>query len=259
MTVAAEQGEDLAVFESTGQAIHVAYAILAQPAFHDNMTRRALMGMLTAMPFLPPKLSVWLDRLRGSPSETVHFGGLSPYDVRAQCSMVVSAVRSKLPPPEMWALQAKYAGAGDGSHALDRNQGKTQERKEVFSEEQANAIRSLSAWLVETVAFELKQLEGAGVVKPRKPPAPPFKDISPQAMDCMVAKFFAHHKQTKADLSFRELAKSFGGNHMTYARAFPKMKSKLMPLEPMALRRLQPYFEERGVVIAQIAALEDLT
>jgi hypothetical protein len=243
--------DELAVFESTGQAIHVAYAILAQPAFHDNMTRRALMGMLTAMPFLPPRLSLWLDRLRGSPSETVHFEGLSPYDVRAQCSMVISAVRTKLPPPEMWALQAKYAGM------VEAQQGRA--RRQVFSEEKAIAIRSLSTWLLQTSAFELKPIEGDAGKRPVKAPEPPFKGIPVPAMDCMVAKFYAHHKQTKAELSYRELAKAFGGNHMTYARAFPKVRKKLRELEPMALRRLQPYFEERGVVIAQIAELESLT
>jgi hypothetical protein len=211
-----------AIFESAGQAVHVAYTIMSQPAQQDSMLRKALVGMLAAMPELSPRLTAWFEQLRGTPSDTVHFGGLSSYDVRAQCALILLAVRTKLPEPEMWALQAKYAKTDE--EAIDKKV------RYAFSAEKAAAIRALSQWLVQTSAFESMPIS---------------------AMDCMVAKFYTH--QRKTEISFRDLAKTFGGNHMTYARAFPKVKKLLRPLESMALTRLQPYFAEQGVVFDQLA------
>jgi hypothetical protein len=213
-----DEAVDIAVFETTGQAIHVAYQIMAQPAMQDSMTRKSLVRMMDAMAFLSPQLTHWLQQLRGTPSNTINFDGLSPYDVRAQCAMVLSAVRTKLPPPEMWALQAKYA--------VPVEEGKGRHKRYAFSEENATAIKGLSNWLVQTSAFH---------------------SIGTSAMDCMVAKYYMHHKKT--EISYRDLEKTFGGSRMTYARAFAKLKTMLRPLEVMAIARLTPYFEERGVVL----------
>jgi hypothetical protein len=211
-----------AIFESTGQAVHVAYTIMSQPAQQDSMLRKSLVRMLASMPELSPRLTAWYEQLRGTPSDTVHFGGLSSYDVRAQCSLILLAVRTKLPEPEMWALQAKYAKTDEETIG--------KKVRYAFSAEKATAIRGLSQWLVQTSVFE---------------------SVPISAMDCMVAKFYAH--QRKTEISFRDLAKAFGGNHMTYARAFPKVKRLLRPLDGMALKRLQPYFAEQGVVVDQLA------
>lgn len=205
------------VFESTGQAIHVAFTIMAEPAQQDSMLRKSLVRLLDSMPSLSPRLTLWFEQLKGTPSDTVHFDGLSSYDVRAQCAMILLAVRTRLPAPEMWALQAMYCKTdfeGDGK-----------QRRFAFSAEKATAIRGLSAWLVQTSAFGT---------------------IPAGAMDCMVAKFYARH--TKTEISFRALASTFGGDYQVYFRAFRKVKTQLHPLAAMAYSRLQPYFEAQGIV-----------
>lgn len=221
MTEYAASSEATAIFENTGQAIHVAFTIMAEPAQQDSMLRKSLVRLLDAMPSLSPRLTAWFEQLRGTPSDTVHFDGLSSYDVRAQCAMILLAVRTRLPEPEMWALQAKYAKTDE-----ERIEKKV---RYAFSPEKAAAIRGLSHWLVQTSVFESVPLA---------------------AMDCMVAKFYAHQKNI--EISYRTLAKTFGGSRMTYARAFPAVKKLLRPLEEMAIMRLEPYFAEQGIVVDQV-------
>jgi hypothetical protein len=48
--------------------------------------------------------------------------------------------------------------------------------------------------------------------------------------------------------SYRELAKAFGGTHMTYARANTKLRGRLAGLEQSAINRLTPYFERTGLI-----------
>lgn len=211
----------IAIFESTGQAIHVAYTIMAQPAQQDSMLRKSLVRILDSMSNLSPKLSEWLGQLRGEKSGTVNFEDLSAYDVRAQCALILFAVRTRLPDPERWALQAKYAHT-DIEYAGRRV------KRYAFSSEKAEAIRALSRWLLQTSALT---------------------SVPVDVMDCMVGKFYANHAKT--DISFRDLAKTFGGNHMTYARSFKQVKKLLRPLEDMAIGRLHPHFVEQGIVIDQ--------
>jgi hypothetical protein len=95
-----------AIFGSTGQAVHVAFVVMSQPAMQDAPMRKALIRVLESIR-IDDKQRAWLDQLRGQPSESVNFGGLSGDEVRAQCAMITQAVKH-LPKPEMWTLQAKY-------------------------------------------------------------------------------------------------------------------------------------------------------
>jgi hypothetical protein len=95
-----------AIFGSTGQAVHLAFVVMSQPAMQDAPMRKALIRVLESIR-LADEQRAWLDQLRGQPSESVNFGGLSGDEVRAQCAMITQAVK-QLPKPEMWALQAKY-------------------------------------------------------------------------------------------------------------------------------------------------------
>jgi hypothetical protein len=204
-----------AIFENASQAIHVAFTIMGEDAPQDSTLRKSLIRILESMDLPQGKQRSWLEQLRGTPSETVHFGGLSPSDVRAQCALITLSVESKLPGPERWAIQAKY-----GKTDFEDIEGK---RRFAFSAERIEAIRQLAGWL-----------------------SPSFAELPRAALDCMVAKFYAKHKKTT--ISFRDLAKSFGHNRMTYARAFEKLKVHLRALENMAVMRLTPYFEEQGLV-----------
>jgi hypothetical protein len=94
------------IFASTGQAVHVAFMVMSQPAMQDAPLRKALMRAMESIR-LDGQQNEWLEQLRGAPSESVNFGGLSGDEVRAQCVMITQAVKH-LPPAEMWTLQAKY-------------------------------------------------------------------------------------------------------------------------------------------------------
>lgn len=95
-------------------------------------------------------------------------------------------------------------------------------RRWAFSAERIEAIKGLSDWFV-----------------------PMFPRIKPLALDCMLGMLFANHK--KLDISSRDLAAQFGGDHKKYWRASYKMKNHLRILEEKALARLEPIFFEHGV------------
>ncbi len=206
-----------AVFQSTSQALHVAFLVMAQPVREKNTFRLALIQIMEMQEKLTPRQRIWLNQLIGDPSEsTVNFAGLGMDDVRAQCAVVVSAVRTKLPDIERWAVLARYGQLGD-----ERSPDGT--KRFFFLRERSEAIQSLSTWL-----------------------APSFDGISVLVLDCLLARRYANH--TKVDSSFRDLAKAFGGNHMTYKRAHDKIGARIREAEARAEGILTPYFEETGLV-----------
>lgn len=145
-----------ALFASAGQAIHVAFLILAHDAQQDSTLRKTLVRILESVPMLSDAQLDWLGQLIGSPSETVRFEGLRANDVRAQCALIMSAVRTRLPAPEMWALQAKYgiteyedSGHNDVNHrqlsaALVQAQAKVRALREKLKQTRAelDALRN---------------------------------------------------------------------------------------------------------------------
>lgn len=94
------------IFENTGQAVHVAYLIMAQEATQDAPLRKAIIKAMESVK-LDNGQRHWLDQLRGTGGGTVNFEGLQGSEIRAQCVMITQAVK-KLPHVEMWVLQAKY-------------------------------------------------------------------------------------------------------------------------------------------------------
>jgi len=101
-----------AVFQTTGQALHLSYLMLSLPATEKNAMRIALIQAMEFTPKLNYRQSQWLDQLRGTPSDTVNFGGLTMLEVRGQCSIVTSAVNSRLPTAERGAILARF-GVGE--------------------------------------------------------------------------------------------------------------------------------------------------
>lgn len=95
------------IFEDAGQAVHVSFLVMSQPARQDAPFRKALIRSMESIN-LSTQQRHWLDQLRGEPSGTVNFGGLDMNEVRAQCVMIMQAVATKLPDPERWVLLAKY-------------------------------------------------------------------------------------------------------------------------------------------------------
>ena len=309
------------IFASTSQAVHVAFMVLRQPAMQDAPFCKALIRAMESIN-LEGQQREWLDQLRGSPSGTVNFGGLTGDEVRAQCVMLLQAV-NHLPPAERWTLQAKYGyvefedatdddmmrnqllnaleraradvvaatermrlarealeaareqylacegriapaltelsvkelyhAARDDvrdcgavlAHAestarqlqiaVDRANGQSavdgtgpavgaRGRRFAFSQERIDAIKGLSAWF-----------------------QPMFPRIKLFAIDCMLGRLFAKHKEI--GISFRDLAQSFGDNPMTYQRASYKMQNHLRKLEERALQHLEERLVKDGVAL----------
>lgn len=211
MTV--EQGQQ-GIFQNAGQAVHVAFAVMAQEASHGTPFRAGLLRVMEQSTLDTEQQRHWLDQLRGDRAGTVNFTGLSALDVRAQCALIAQAIRTKLPETEMWVLQAKY-----GQVDFEDLNG---ERRFAFSADRIAAIHNLSTWM-----------------------APMFSRIKPLALDCMLGRMFANHK--RIDISVRDLAEQFGGSHMKYFRASWKMKNHIRKLEELALARLDEIFLQQGV------------
>lgn len=223
------------IFDNAGQAVHVAFLIMAQEATQDAPLRKALIRIMESIKLDGGNQRDWLDQLRGERSAgTVNFEGLAPGDIRAQCAMITQAVATRLPEIERWALQAKYGqtefeDAVDGVVAcrlVDNGppvvDGVRARRRYAFSAERIDAIKGLSDWF-----------------------APMFPRLKPFAIDCMLGMLYANHK--KMDISTRDLATTFGGSHMLYFRASCKIRNHLRKLEEKAIERLEPVFIAHGV------------
>ena len=206
--------KDEAVFENVGQAVHVSFLIMAQEAKQDAPLRAALIKAMEQV-VLSGRQRCWLDQLRGASTGSINFGGLDGNEVRAQCALVLQAVKHRLPATEMWVLQAKY-----GQTDFEDVDGK---RRFAFSAERISAIKGLADWF-----------------------RPMFPTLNGMAIDCLLGRLFANHKQL--DITVRDLAKSFGSHHMTYQRASTRMQAHLRELEQMAYLRLAPSFVADGVV-----------
>jgi hypothetical protein len=133
------------IFEDAGQAVHVAFLVMAQDARQDAPFRKALIRSMESIK-LNSGQRHWLDQLRGTPSARINFGGLDTYDVRAQCSMITQAVATKLPDPERWVLQAKY-GEIDFEDVADDEPGSNQVA--VAHERAQKGVRSAQAKVVQ--------------------------------------------------------------------------------------------------------------
>ncbi|XYJ11800.1 hypothetical protein ACSUZJ_07365 [Telluria sp. B2] len=217
------------IFESAGQAVHVAFLVMAQEPSGDAPFRKALIRAMESIRLENNEQRHWLDQLRGERSGTVNFGGLRDTEIRAQCALITQAVRTKLPEVEQWVLQAKYGQVEYedidlGDRQLPPTEKPRMQRRYAFSAERIAAIKGLSDWL-----------------------APMFRGIKPLAIDCMLGRMFANHK--KIDISSRDLASQFGGNHTQYLRASRAMKEHLRKLEGKAMERLEPIFLEQGVTM----------
>lgn len=140
--------EEQAIFENAGQAVHVAFLVMAQEAMQDAPFRKALIRVMESI-HLDGTQTHWLDQLRGEKSGSINFEGLSGGDVRAQCAMITQAVKTNLPPIERWVLQAKYGetefedvvddgeGAATAVVALERARAKVRSLRMKLSQAQS--------------------------------------------------------------------------------------------------------------------------
>lgn len=310
--------EERAIFENAGQAVHVAFLVMAQEATQDAPLRMALIRIMESIKLDTGNQRHWLDQLRGERSGSVNFAGLSPGDIRAQCALITQAVTTNLPAIERWVLQAKYGetdfedvavvDAADDSLNVALAEAEAKVQQAIVLVAQARRVFSSIcdvSWKAETK--EARPAQPAGFQSAREALAaanhalaeaehgaqrvrvaidqvgacrlvdngrlghaavarrrwafsaerieaikglsdwfaPMFPRIAPLALDCMLGRLFANHK--KLDISSRDLAAQFGGDHRKYWRASLKMKNHLRKLEEKAIARLEPIFFEHGV------------
>ena len=301
-------GQEAAVFESAGHAVHVAFLVMAQQAMQDAPLRKALIRVMEST-HLDQAQTHWLDQLRGEKGSSVNFAGLSGGDVRAQCARITQAVAT-LPNLEKWVLQAKYGETefedvinqdDSACRALDAAVTHVRILREQLVAARAEldviagaagtsvqyhkaraSVRDLadSVYAAESIAQAAKaafdQGKACRLIDNGRPVgadgtpcrrfafsperisaitglssyfAPLFPRIKPLALDFMLGRMFANHK--KVDISARDLAERFGGNHTAYLRASWKIKNHLRQLEDMAIERLAPLFAKQGVIPPQ--------
>ncbi|MDR0703192.1 MAG: hypothetical protein LBF61_12495 [Azoarcus sp.] len=192
------------IFRSTSQALHFAYLIEAYGVSIDSVMSKAIRRIMM-------ELGIWNT---GEPS-TVNFGGLSALEVRAQCAMIRAAVRSRLPGPESWAVEARYGInkiiTENGQHYI------------VFQSYRYDAVLRLGDWL-----------------------RPSFPALSPITVDILVARAV-----DKRVCTYRAMAKQMGISKDACARALKRIRERLQELENIAIDRLTPQFVADGLVAPQ--------
>jgi hypothetical protein len=99
---------DAVIFTNTAIALHVSFLVTAQPGAQPCSLRRMLVTTMECID-LNRQQADWLARLVGQPGENVDFSGLSRTEIRGQCGLVTQAVEQRLPPPELFAVLARYA------------------------------------------------------------------------------------------------------------------------------------------------------
>lgn len=216
--LAIQNNKQGAMFRDVGHALSVAFLVMSADARQPTMLREFILQQMRSRQRLSQGQMEWYDRLLGTASAgeiKVNFSGLQFDEVRAQCAMVISATRSKLPPVEMWAVTAR--------HSITDWEDVGGKRRYAFSAEKASAIHNLTNYLLSSIGTNLSQ----------------------QAMDCLIARYYANHSKTK--ISVRDLERSFGIGKSTFDRAAKKIKTSLLSLEAMAEDRLAHGFIASGI------------
>ncbi|MGF6920161.1 hypothetical protein [Paraburkholderia sp. 40] len=97
------------VFLDTPTALHVSFLIGALPVSEPSSLRGALIHMLECMPVLTYQQASTLARMIGTRSSTVNFSGLTRHEIHGQCAMIIDAVQTRLPYPELCVILARFA------------------------------------------------------------------------------------------------------------------------------------------------------
>lgn len=97
------------IFVDTATALHVSFLIEALPVSEPSSLRGALIRMLECMPILTYQQAATLARMIGTRSSTVNFSGLTRHEIHGQCAMIIDAVQSRLPYPELCVVLARFA------------------------------------------------------------------------------------------------------------------------------------------------------
>lgn len=92
----------MAIFQTTGQAVHFSYVIQAYDTTPQSQMARIMRGVMQKMGISD-----------GTGPSSIDFTGLTPLEVRGQCAMIRGCVRNHLRFTEANALEARYSSDRD--------------------------------------------------------------------------------------------------------------------------------------------------
>ncbi|WP_429498935.1 hypothetical protein ACQUFY_08400 [Robbsia andropogonis] len=213
-----------AIFESVEQALHVSFMVISLPSRQKNTFRLALIQALEQVADLTARQEATLEYLRGTRIEsTINFEGLTGDEVRAQCAMVVAAVRDRLPADERNAVWIRYAR---GIPARPRSAGLAADPGVPPSAEWKQAV-----W---DMANKMRKSIGTAVTD----------------RDTIMALITGHAfpQQRETLFSYASIARDTGHAERTLKRAASKVRQQLRGLEFYAVQRLKPTFERDRLV-----------
>ncbi|KVE43237.1 hypothetical protein [Burkholderia sp. BDU5] len=212
------------IFENTEQALHVSFLVTSLPPRQKQQFRVALIQILESVGHLSQRQAEFLDYLYGSASGTINFEGLSGDEIRAQCAMVVAAVRAHLLKPERNAVWLRYAC---GIPARPASSANAADPGIPPSEEWKRALVEMRTYL--------------------RP------SLSLTNGDAIMALIAGHSqpKQRQDGLSYRAISEETHIPVRTLERNAQLIRKRLVGLEQQAVKRLKPLFERNNVTFPE--------
>lgn len=216
-----------AIFQSTEQALHVSFLVTSLPPRQKQQFRLALIQILESIGELDRQQASFLDYLYGSSSGNICFDGLTGDEIRAQCAMVVSSVRSHLLKPERNAIWLRYAA---GMPARPATAQRAADPGIPPSEEWKGAMTAMRSYLRPSLTITDSKT--------------------------ILALLGAHSRpqQRETDLSYREISAEFGTPVRTLERNAAIIRKRLKGLELQAVQRLTPLFERNYLLFRETVA-----
>jgi hypothetical protein len=104
------------IFKNTQQALSVAYLVMSEPVREKMAFRLALIRIIESIGTLNRRQAAFLDYLYGEKEGTVNFEGLTPLEIRGQCSMITAAVRHHVKKGQQAAIIIRH-GRGEEKKA----------------------------------------------------------------------------------------------------------------------------------------------
>ncbi|VWD02032.1 hypothetical protein BLA17378_05305 [Burkholderia aenigmatica] len=213
-----------AIFENTQQALHVSFLVTSLPSRQKQQLRLALIRILESVGRLSDRQAAFLDYLYGSSSGTINFDGLNGDEIRAQCAMVVGAVRDHLLKPERNAVWLRYACG--------------------MPARPASANRAADPGIPPSSEWKRALVEMRTYLRP---------SLSLTSGVAIMALIAAHSqpRQRQDGLSYQAIAEETHITVRTLERNAQTIRKRLAELEHQAVKRLTPLFVRNNVTIAE--------
>ncbi|MEY8173453.1 hypothetical protein [Burkholderia multivorans] len=210
------------IFKNTQQALHVSFLVTSLPPRQKQQFGLALIQILESVGRLSARQAEFLDYLYGSSSGTINFDGLNGDEIRAQCAMVVAAVRDHLLKPERNAIWLRYAC---GMPARPASATRAADPAIPPSAEWKRALVELRTYLRPSLTVTDSKAIMALIAGRSKP------------------------RQRQDGLSYRAISEETHITVRTLERNAQIIRKRLAGLGLQAVKRLTPLFERKNVTI----------